>query len=101
MRDWWTEELGEAEGGEPKYGQDCDSLRRFLAEDALPWRRGWLATNAARPAIRAQAIAESFDPPRVRQLWEMEARLDRQFGQALAILIRLQEMRAGKAAAQS
>lgn len=93
MRDWWTGELGEAESGQPKYGQDCESLRRFLVEDALPWRRGWLATNAARPAIRAQAIAESFDPARVRQLWEMEARLDRQFEKALSMLIRLQEMR--------
>ncbi len=94
MRDWWTGELEETDDGKPKYRPDCELLRRFLAEDALPWRRGWLKTNAARPSIRAQAIAESFDPLRIRQLWEMEARLDRQFEKALSMLIRLQELRA-------
>lgn len=93
MRDWWSEELTETEDGKPKYQPDCESLRRFLAEDALPWRRGWLKANEVRPAIRAQAIAESFDPMRIRQLWEMESRLDRQFEKALSMLIRLQEMR--------
>lgn len=94
LRDWWVGELEETEDGKPKYLQDGTSLKRFLEEDALPWRRGWLTVNAARPAIRAQAIAESFDPIRLRQLWDMEARLDRQFEKALAMLIRLQEMRA-------
>lgn len=93
MRDWWESELGETEDGKPKYEADCASLKRFLADDALPWRRSWLTVNAARPAIRAQAIAESFDPARLRQLWDMEARLDRQFEKALGMLIRLQEMR--------
>ena len=93
MRDWWESELGETEDGKPKYQADCASLKKFLAEDALPWRRGWLTVNAARPAIRAQAIAESFDPARLRQLWDMEGRLDRQFEKALGMLIRLQEMR--------
>jgi hypothetical protein len=93
MRDWWESELSETEDGKPKYQADCPSLKKFLADDALPWRRGWLTVNAARPAIRAQAIAESFDPARLRQLWDMEARLDRQFEKALGMLIRLQEMR--------
>lgn len=86
-------ELGETVDDKPKYQAVCASLKRFLADDALPWRRGWLTVNAARPAIRAQAIAESFDPARLRQLWDMEARLDRQFEKALGMLIRLQEMR--------
>lgn len=94
MRDWWTGELGETENGAPKYTPDCRSLKTFLADDALPWRRDWLTVNAARPAIRAQAIAESFDPARLRQLWDMEARLDRQFEKAPSMLITLQEMRA-------
>ena len=93
MRDWWAGELNETEDGKPKYQEDCASLKTFLAGDALPWRRGWLTVNAARPAIRAQAIAESFDPVRLRQLWDMEARLDRQFEKSLGMLIRLQEMR--------
>jgi hypothetical protein len=61
--------------------------------DALPWRRKWLAANIIRPAIRTQVRAESFDAHRIRQLWEMEGRLDRQFEKALAMLIRLQELR--------
>ena len=95
MRDWWASELEETEDGQPKYQPDGPSLKRFLTTDALPWRRDWLATNATRSAIRAQAIAESFDPARLRQLWDMEARLDRQFEKALAMLIRLQELRKG------
>ena len=100
MRDWWAGELNETEDGKPKYQEDCASLKTFLADDALPWRRGWLTVNAARPAIRAQAIAESFDPARLRQLWDMEARLDRQFEKALSMLIRLQELRAPLPTAQ-
>lgn len=94
LRDWWRGELDETDDkGQPKYAAAPAGLRRFLADDALPWRKGWLATNSVRPAIRAQAQAESLDPLRIRQLWEMEARLDRQFEKALAMLIRLQEMR--------
>ena len=52
-----------------------------------------LSMHLKRRGLRAQAIAESFDPPRLRQLWDMEARLDRQFEKALGMLIRLQEMR--------
>ncbi len=99
MRDWWESELNETEDGKPKYQADCASLKKFLSDHALPWRRGWLTVNAARPAIRAQAIAESFDQARLRQLWDMEARLDRQFEKALGMLIRLQEMRAAGAPA--
>ena len=95
MHDWWASELEETEDGQLKYKPDCPSLKRFLTTEALPWRRDWLATNATRPAIRAQAIAESFDPARLRQLWDMEARLDRQFEKVLAMLIRLQELRKG------
>lgn len=98
LREWWLSELSETSDGKPKYQQDAASLRAFLDGDALPWRRGWLKTNAVRPAIRAQAIAESFDPARLRQLWDMEARLDRQFEKALSMLIRLQEMRSAGAA---
>jgi hypothetical protein len=94
LRDWWRGELDETDDkDQPKYANSAEGLKRFLSEDALPWRRGWLTVNAARPAIRAQAIAESFDPARLRQLWDMEARLDRQFEKSLGMLIRLQEMR--------
>jgi hypothetical protein len=40
MRDWWSGELNETEDGKPKYQEDCASLKTFLADDALPWRRG-------------------------------------------------------------
>jgi hypothetical protein len=94
LAEWWTDALEETHDNESKkYAESAEALQRFLEGDALPWRRRWLIANEARPAIRAQAIAESFDPLRIRQLWEMEARLDRQFEKALSMLIRLQEMR--------
>jgi hypothetical protein len=94
LGDWWADALEETrEDGSKKYSETAEGLQRFLETDALPWRRRWFAANEARPAIRAQAIAESFDPMRIRQLWEMESRLDRQFEKALGMLIRLQEMR--------
>lgn len=94
LRDWWRGDLDETDDkGQPKYAGTPEDLKRFLSEDALPWRKGWLASNSARPAIRAQVRAESFDAFRIRQLWEMEARLDRQFEKALGMLIRLQEIR--------
>ena len=96
MLGWWTDTLEETEdNGNRKYEASAEGLARFLRLDGLPWRRGWLTVNEARPAIRAQAIGESLDPHRIRQLWEMEARLDRQFEKALSMLIRLQEMRSG------
>ncbi len=101
MREWWTEALEETDDSDNcKYSASNEGLEQFLTTDALPWRRNWLKANEVRPAIRAQAIAESFDPLRIRQLWEMEARLDRQFEKALAMLIRLQEMRTAKTTPQ-
>ena len=100
LADWWREALQETDDKDQlKYANSVEGLRRFLIVDALPWRRKWLAANVIRPAIRAQVFAESFDAHRIRQLWEMEARLDRQLEKALAMLIRLQELRApaGKA----
>jgi hypothetical protein len=65
-----------------------------VATNALPSRKSWLkVSEVPAPAIRAQAIAESFDPLRLRQLWEMEACLDRQFEKAIGMLLRLQELR--------
>jgi hypothetical protein len=102
LADWWREALEETDSkGQPKYANSIDGLKRFLMIEALPWRRKWLAANVIRPAIRTQVRAESFDAHRIRQLWDMEARLDRQFEKSLGMLIRLQEMRAGKAVAQS
>lgn len=100
LADWWREALEETDHNDQlKYANSVEGLKRFLTVDALPWRRKWLAANVIRPAIRTQVHAESFDAHRIRQLWEMEGRLDRQFEKALAMLIRLQEMRAptGKA----
>lgn len=100
LGDWWREALEETDDNDQlKYTNSVEGLKRFLTVDALPWRRRWLAANVIRPAIRTQVRAESFDAHRIRQLWEMEARLDRQFEKALAMLIRLQEMRAERKAA--
>ena len=95
-RDWWADALAETDdSGANKCQPTPEGLAVFLRSDALAWRKSWLAVNENRTAIRAQAIAESLDPARIRQLWEMEARLDRQFEKALSMLIKLQEMRSG------
>lgn len=94
MRGWWNDALEETDDdGKRKYEATPEGLGKFLREDGAPWRCSWLAVNEIRPAIRAQAIAESLDPQRVGRLWDMEARLDRQFEKALSMLIRLQDIR--------
>jgi len=97
-QDWWAEAVEETDDkGAKKYEPTPEGLAVFLRSDALVWRKSWLAVNENRTAIRAQAIAESLDPARVRQLWEMEARLDRQFEKAVEMLVRLRELRHGAA----
>ncbi len=47
-----------------------------------------------RPLIRAQAFGESLDPGKLERLGRYEIHLDRKLERILAMLIRLQEMRA-------
>lgn len=93
-REWWTEESPTGEDGqECPWTADVAGLAAFLREEVEAADADAALADAARPAVRAQAHGESFDPIRMERLLALDAQLDRQFEKALAVLIQLRERR--------
>lgn len=108
-QDWWEDIVSDDEethpDGQPVPGdayqphtRSTASLLRFLTEDVLPFLARQRTEIARRPAIRLQVEGESLDPWRMDKILALDERLTRQFEKALAMLVRLKEMRAASAA---
>lgn len=95
-REWWAEML---EGGPDEDGTaftaDMASLRRFIEAEVMPWFERRRQELASRPLIRAQAFGEALDPHKLERLARYEVHLDRKLERTLAMLLKLQELRAG------
>jgi hypothetical protein len=92
-RAWWEEGLAGECDDDRRWSADAACLAAFLREEVGPVDEADAAADAARPGVRLQALGESLDPARIERLWAIEARLERQFEKALAMLIRLQQLR--------
>ena len=103
-RDWWDDVVGDDEQTHPDgkqqpddayqpYARNCEQLLRFLKEDVLPIFEKTRSRASRRPAIRLQVWGESLDPFRLDRVYALDERLTRQFEKALAMLIKLREMR--------
>ncbi len=90
--EWFLEDCETDERLQP----DAEGLRRFLVLEVLPFFRAYLAAARGGPAVRLQAFGESLDPFRMDKLFALDERLTRQYEKAMGMLIRLQEMRAGR-----
>jgi hypothetical protein len=101
-RDWWKDYISsdpeildedEEENEEPAT-PDAAGLLYFLEGEMMSWYVQRRKELGNRPLIRAQAFGESLDPDKLERLARYEIHLDRKLERILALLIRLQEMRA-------
>lgn len=93
-RSWWEDGIAGEYGDDRAWEATVDCLSAFLRDLVTPADEAIAAGAEARPAIRLQAIGESFDPDRAERLLAIDARLDRQFEKSLSMLLQLQQMRA-------
>lgn len=79
------------------YTPDTESFKEFLAKEVIEWCEENLNEAQARPHLRQQMIGLSYIPDKdTEQLQRHEATLDRRFEKTLAMLMKLQEVRAMK-----
>jgi hypothetical protein len=97
-RAWWEEQLAweadDYEEDQEPYLADPKSLRRFLEGEVLPWYEKRQLELQYRPLIRAQAFGEAVEPERLHRLARYEVHLDRKFERTVAMLLKLQDLRA-------
>lgn len=87
---WWANEL-EDEGVEAT----AECLTKFLASDMLPFCRQEAADAQSQAAVKAQTLGEGLQAHRLEKLNRYETHLDRKFERALAMLLKLKELRRG------
>jgi hypothetical protein len=79
---------------ETPYRPDAGSLRRFLENEILPWYQRRRRELDHRHLIRTQAFGDAVQPDRLERLARYEVHLDRKLERTIAMLLRLQELRA-------
>jgi hypothetical protein len=73
---------------------DPKAIALALESEVLPWYENRRRELEVRPLIRARAFGESVDPHRLDRLARYEVHLDRKLERMLAMLLKLQEVRA-------
>jgi hypothetical protein len=90
----WRERVDdEANAVVPDYVPTAESLLAFLVREIAPWEESADQGIEARPSLRLQAIGESLDPARMERLLSIDTRIDRDLERAVAMLVKLQELR--------
>ena len=89
--EWWDDEQA---GDDARFSADARGLRNFIEMKLLPWLEGLGKEASERPEVRVQAHGESLNPARLGVLYALDERLTRQFEKTLAMLIKLQDLRA-------
>lgn len=99
MRHAWEDVLSQANDGEdePEWRPSASDLGRYIETELKPWMTKYVENCRAYPLIRTQARAQAYEPEKMATLYDLDARLTRQFEKTLAMLIRLQDMRRGGA----
>ena len=99
-REWWAEQLSwepdDYNQDQTPYRADAEDLKRFLEDEVLPWYEKRRQELQYRPLIRDQAFGEAVDPNRLERLARYEVHLDRKLERTVAMLLKLQELRAAK-----
>jgi hypothetical protein len=86
--------LDDYDEGQTPYCPDTVSLKRFLDTEILPWYEKRRRELDYRPLIREQAFGEAVEPDRLERLARYEVHLDRKLERTVAMLLKLQELRA-------
>jgi hypothetical protein len=93
-REAWESWIGSApRDGTPEYAATAESFRTYIENDIAHWEGREAVAIEARPALRLQAIGESFNPARMERLLSIDTRIDRDLERAVTMLVKLQELR--------
>lgn len=97
QREDWTSALAEdvEDDGAPHWRPTPADLLRYIDAELEPAVDAARAEVMTTPLLRAQAHAQAFEPDKMATLYDLDARLIRQFEKTLAMLLKLQAMRAG------
>lgn len=88
--DWWNDLLGEEEAT-----ADAESLAQFVSGDLMRYCRNAVVEAQSHEAIKAQTLGEGVQAHRLEKLNRYETHLDRKFERALAMLLKLKDLRRG------
>jgi hypothetical protein len=70
-----------------------ESLAKFIDDDLLPFCRQMVVEVRSHEAVKAQTLGEGLQAHRLEKLNRYETHLDRKFERALAMLLKLKELR--------
>lgn len=87
-RDWWDEHVEEEE-----YPATVEGLAQFIREVLEPVCIRMAHEARFAPAIKAQTLGEGLQAHRLEKLSRYETHLDRKFERALAMLLKLKDLR--------
>jgi hypothetical protein len=100
-QDSWENQLAwepdDYDADDTPYDADAPSLLRFIETEILGWYDRHREQIELRSRVRAQALGESLDPHKLERLGRYEVHLDRKFERTLSMLLKLQELRHGRA----
>ncbi len=96
QRDEWAQALVEEadDDGAPHWRPTPADLLRYIDTELEAAVKAGLAHVTTAPLLRAQAHAQAFEPEKMAALYDLDAHLVRQFEKTLAMLLKLQAMRA-------
>jgi hypothetical protein len=97
-QDSWEHRLNwEPEDCEADETPDAPSLLRFLETEIVDWCDSQRSQIELRSQVRAQALGEALATNELERLGRYEVHLDRKFERSLSTLLKLQELRHGRA----
>lgn len=86
--DWWNDLLADGD-----VAATAEDLRKFIAGDLQLFCRSQVVEARSIDAIKAQTLGEGLHADRLEKLNRYETHLDRKFERALAMLLKLKELR--------
>lgn len=89
-RDWWDDNIGEAEG---KYPATAEGLAKFIRDSMEPICFQMAREAQFTPAIKAQTLGEGLRAHVLEKLNRYETHLDRKFERTLAMILKLKDLR--------
>ena len=91
-RDWWDEKIEKK-----THAASAEGLAEYIEKELLPRCSLWAKEARLTPAIQMQALGEGLQAHRLEKLTRYETHLDRKFERTLAMLVKLKELRSGRA----
>jgi hypothetical protein len=92
-RSYWLECLEDSEADDPSHKPTAEALEAWIRRHWAEWYEGPIAELEHRDTIREQAFGSVYATRRLESTARYEVHLDRKLERALAMLIRLRDIR--------